>query len=45
MAYSEEFCIIHGYTLIYDWKSGFDICPYCEEEKLENKELNNDETN
>ena len=33
MPYSDEFCPIHGFTLIHDRKSGFDLCPHCESEK------------
>lgn len=31
MPYSDEFCLIHGYTLRYDSRSGFDVCDACEE--------------
>jgi len=26
-----DFCIIHGYVLEYDFRSGFTYCPRCEE--------------
>jgi hypothetical protein len=29
---SKDFCIIHGYTMRYDMRSGFDLCEACERE-------------
>jgi hypothetical protein len=28
-----DFCIIHGYTMRYDMRSGFDLCEECERER------------
>jgi hypothetical protein len=35
MPFIDEFCLFHGYTLVYDRKSGHDVCPECELEKEE----------
>jgi hypothetical protein len=31
MAESDDFCLIHGYTLRYDMRSGFHVCDECEQ--------------
>jgi hypothetical protein len=35
-----DFCIIHGYTLRYDFRSGFDICDHCEAAKTAENVIN-----
>ena len=30
----EERCLSHGCAMRYDYKSGFTLCPQCEEESL-----------
>jgi hypothetical protein len=32
----EDFCIIHGYTMRYDMRSGFHTCKECEMSELGN---------
>lgn len=34
MPFSDEFCLIHGHTIKYDWRSGFDMCEECEQERI-----------
>jgi len=37
MPYDDEFCILHGNTMIFDRKSGLDICYECDRlERLAN---------
>lgn len=35
MPFSDEFCLTHGCTLVYDRRSGFDLCPLCEGPKCD----------
>lgn len=34
MPFIDEFCLLHGYTLRYDRRSGLDVCDECERERL-----------
>lgn len=27
---AEDTCLSHGVQLVYDWRSGFSLCPQCE---------------
>ena len=35
MVSDQEFCIVHGYTVEFDYRSGFHVCRECERESQE----------